>query len=267
MNREDIITLSESYVNDSPNNFITEEAAIHPEYVGMKIFEAPIFAFGAVDDELYIKYKSPDVIGSHFICPAEWLLSAKTVISFFLPYTDTIKTANSRDCLWPADEWLHGRYEGQLLLQQLLEYLAKIISELGFETVVPSMDERYKTGSAKKWTSNWSERHIAYACGLGTFGLSKGLITKKGMSGRLGSILTELDLPKDSREYEDVYAYCIMCGACVARCPVCAISFEDGKKSAPCSDFINKVREKHSPRYGCGKCQAGVPCEGGLPVR
>ena len=32
------------------------------------------------------------------------------------------------------------------------------------------------------YISTWSERHAMYAAGLGTFGLSKGLITKKGMA-------------------------------------------------------------------------------------
>ena len=270
MNKNDIITLAAEFIYNSPNNYITEEAALHPRCVGMKIYEAPIFAFGSADDELYIKYKSFDVIGSHFLSPSEWLPNAKTVISFFLPYTNKINTANSTDCCWPADEWLHGRYEGQHLLKQLLEYLVKAISEAGFKSLAPSVDQRFKTGNTDeniKFTSSWSERHIAYACGLGTFGLSKGIITKKGMSGRLGSVLTELDLPKDSREYNDIYEYCNMCGICINRCPANAISFGDGKESALCGDFLDKVWDKHNPRYGCGKCQSGVPCESEIPVK
>jgi len=115
-------------------------------------------------------------------------------------------------------------------------------------------------------TSNWSERHITYACGLGTFGLSKGIITKKGVSGRLGSILTDLDLPKDKRGYKDIYEYCTMCGLCIDRCPAHAISIEDRKNSSSCSNFLNKVMEKHNPRYGCGKCQVSVPCESEIPM-
>ena len=266
MNKNDIIKLAKEFINNASNNYISEEIALHPKCVDMKIYEAPIFAFGAADDELYTKYKSFDVIGSHFLSPIEWLPSAKTVISFFLPYTDKIKTANSIDSHWPADEWLQGRYEGHQLLTQLLEHLVKALSEAGYQSLAPSMDERYEMGSENiKFTSNWSERHIAYACGLGTFGLSKGIITKKGMAGRFGSILTELDLPKDNREYEDIYEYCTMCGVCIVRCPTQAISFEDGKKSLLCGDFLDDVREKHSPRYGCGKCQVGVPCESKTP--
>ena len=266
MTKTDIITLAESFINDSAENYITKEAAINPKCTGMKIYDSPIFAFGAADDELYTKYKSTDVIGSHFLSPVEWLPSSKTVISFFLPYTGKIKAANTADCRWPAPEWLHGRYEGQNLLRQLTEYLVQTISEAGFVSVSPSIDPRYKTGTENiRHTSNWSERHIAYVCGLGTFGLSKGIITKKGMAGRFGSILTELELPKDTRPYSDIYEYCTMCGLCINRCPANAISLENGKKSPICSDFLDKTREKHNPRYGCGKCQVGVPCESQIP--
>jgi len=270
MNNDDIVMLAEEFINNSSNNYISKENALHPKCVGIKIYETPIFAFGSADDELYTKYKSFDIIGSHFLEPAEWLPTVKTVISFFLPYTDKIKTGNSVNSHWPADEWLHGRYEGQQLLTQLLEYLVKAISEAGYKSLAPSVDQRFVTGSAAeniKFTSNWSERHIAYACGLGTFGLSKGIITKKGMAGRLGSILTELNLSKDIRDYNDIYEYCIMCGGCIDSCPIQAISFGGGKKSLPCSDFLNDVMEKHNPRYGCGKCQVSVPCESRIPSK
>ena len=56
-----------------------------------------------------------------------------------------------------------------------------------------------------------------------------------------------------------------MCGVCIDRCPVQAISFENGMKPALCSGFLNKVSEKHNPRYGCGKCQVSVPCESEIP--
>jgi len=270
MNRDDIISLAETFISDSPNNYITEEIALSPKCVGIKIFDTPIFAFGSPDDDLYIKYKSFDAIGSHFLCPAEWLPSTKTVISFFLPYTNVIRKANSADNRFPADEWLHGRYEGQQLLAQMSEHLVNALVEAGYNSLAPSFDQRYNTGNVEKNiknTSNWSERHVAFACGLGAFGLSKGLITKKGTCGRFGSILTELDLPKDGRDYNDIYEYCTMCGVCIYRCPVNAISLESGKQSELCREFLVKVGEMHNPRYGCGKCQTRVPCESRLPVK
>jgi epoxyqueuosine reductase QueG len=204
--------------------------------------------------------------------PEEWLPAAKTVISFFLPYTDRIKAANARNYDWPADEWLHGRIEGQLFVKELTVYICKLLSDVGYESLAPSLDPRIKTGkpmgsdeyTQNAFTANWSERHAAYACGLGTFGLSKGLITEKGVCGRFGSVLTALDLDKDKRRYDGVDDYCTRCGACISNCPADAISME-GKDDTLCSVFLDKVFEKHDPWYGCGKCQVGVPCEGDAP--
>ena len=277
MNKEDVIKVVQDFTINSPGNYISKDVAMSLDCIDMKIYEAPILGFGAVDDEIYQGYKSDDVIGSHFLEPTEWLPSAKTVISIFYPYTEKIKRANSLDKTWPASEWLHGRYEGQQFIVLALENLVVTITKAGFETIAPSLDKRYHTGSHKdkdwkkdndsRFTSNWSERHVAYACGLGTFGLSKGLITKRGMAGRFGSVVTQLDLPKDARSYKDVYEYCTMCGACKSRCPVGAISAPEGKQLALCSSFLDKVGERNNPRYGCGKCQVGVPCTSEIPAK
>ena len=271
MTTKEIRNNAAEFTEEYHGNYLTADEVISFEYIGMKIFDTPIFAFGYVNDELYEKYKSPDVIGNHFLTPIEWLPNAKTVISFFLPYTETIRLANARDYKWPADEWLHGRYEGQKFLKNLAVNLKQLLQEAGFESLIPTVDPRFGVGNAdpkskSKFTSNWSERHVAYACGLGTFGLSKGIITEKGMCGRLGSILTELDLPKDNRPYKKIYEYCTMCGVCISHCPAQAISFAEGKDSLLCSDFVNKVHKKSRPRYGCGKCQVGVPCESKRPA-
>lgn len=202
--------------------------------------------------------------------PNEWLANAKTVISFFLPFTDKVKVNNRKDKIWPAEEWLHGRIEGQKLLNDLCSHLNNELINDGFENVVPSMDKRFCTNSSVEkprisFTSNWSERHVAYICGHGTFGLSKGLITKKGIAGRFGSIVTELYLIPDKREYSDIYEYCNMCGACAKNCPANAISIEEGKNHRICSEFLDITKEKYKPRYGCGKCQVSVPCERRIP--
>ncbi|MCL2565074.1 MAG: 4Fe-4S binding protein [Defluviitaleaceae bacterium] len=272
--KEDIIAAAKHFTNESQMNYVSKEAALSEDYVGMKIFDSPIFAFGNADDMLYDEYKSPDIIGEHFLSPLKWLPEAKTVISFFLPYADKIKYANSLNLDWPADEWLHGRIEGQFFLKELTIYIHNILSDAGYKSLIPNLDPRFKTGDSRsnnenttnRFTSNWSERHIAYACGLGTFGLSKGLITEKGVCGRFGSILTELDLEKDIRAYKDVYEYCTMCGLCIINCPVNAIT-KEGKNDLLCSDFLDKTFNKHNPRYGCGKCQVSVPCESRAPSK
>lgn len=274
MNKHDLIKSASYFVQNSEDNIIKKQVALSENVVGMKIFENPIFAFGSSDDEYFKLLKNPSAIGKHFLIPEKWLANSKTVISFFLPFTKEVKIGNRRDMLWPSEEWLHGRIEGQAFLEKLCQHLTSELMNAGYNSIIPSLDERFwsKRGFNNtslhpdvSFTSNWSERHVAFVCGLGTFGLSKGLITKKGVSGRFGSIITELYLPPDKREYEDIYEYCSMCGACAKNCPANAISIDKGKNHIICADFIDKTAEKHKPRYGCGKCQTGVPCESKIP--
>ena len=268
MTRDELIANAVKLTDESPGNYISREAALDPSYVGIRIFGHPVFAIGAADDDIFNKYKSPDVIGDYFIPPAEWLPGAKSVISFFLPYTERIKTSNAADYKWPSNEWLHGRYEGQIFMKELSYHIHSLLIGAGHKSLIPAFDDRLRAGvgeSQKRYASSWSERHAAYACGLGTFGLSNGLITEKGVCGRFGSVLTDLDLPKDVRRYDGVYDYCNMCGECVSHCPAGAISINGGQNPFKCSDFLDRTSEKHKPRYGCGKCQVNVPCESAIP--
>lgn len=270
MDKQSLIRMAQDFVEDSEDNYISKEIAISGDVVGMRIFEAPLVAFGATGDEYFTKLKQPAAIGEHFMTPKEWLPQARTVISFFLPFTAAVKMGNRKEKSWPAAEWLHGRIEGQAFVNKLSLYLKTALIDEGYDSLVPALDQRFWSNAGGTqheagFTSNWSERHVAFVCGLGTFGLSKGLITPKGVAGRFGSIITELYLPPDSREYENIYEYCSMCGKCVKNCPARAITMEKGKDHKPCAAFLEQTRARFAPRYGCGKCQVGVPCESRIP--
>jgi epoxyqueuosine reductase len=270
VDKQSIVKIAEDFVEHSDDNYISKEIAISENVVGMKIFEAPIFAFGSANDEYFTLLKQPSAIGEHFMLPNEWLPQARTVISFFLPFSEAVKMGNRRDKSWPSEEWLHRRIEGQFFVYKLCIHLKSVLINEGYDSLIPAIDERFwlnndSTQHTAKFTSNWSERHVAFVCGLGTFGLSKGLITPKGVAGRFASIITELYLPPDKREYEDIYEYCSMCGKCAKNCPANAITIENGKNDYACFAFLKKTSEKYKPRYGCGKCQVGVPCESRIP--
>jgi len=276
MNKEDLIKIATAFVAKSPANCISEQDALSPRAAGIRIFETPLVGLGSPDDEYFKLFKDPTIIGKHFLLPREWLPRVQTVISVFLPFSEAVRKGNKGEKLWPSAEWLHGRIEGQAFVNRLLSHLKSELIAAGYNSMAPSLDERFWSvseadhGSAYpgvSFTSVWSERHVAFVCGLGTFGLSKGLITSKGIAGRFGSILTELALPPDRRAYERSDEYCTLCGACVERCPVKAITIDKGKNHLICSKFLDKTAVKFKPRYGCGKCQVGVPCEGKIPGR
>lgn len=277
-NKHNLIQAATEFLNKHQQEIITQEIAISPELINMKIYGDPIFGFAAADDEIFRQFQDKDIIGDHFLLPEQWMAEAKTVISFFLPFTGRVITSNATQAITPSPEWLHGRIEGQQLLIRLCKHLQNVLHKAGHKSIVPSADERFWTIAAQRpdlpeainelsFTSNWSERHVAYACGLGTFSLSKGLITQKGTAGRFGSLITSMVVETTARTYTSYDQYCTKCGRCIAKCPVDAISMADGKDHKLCSAFLDDMLDKFKPRYGCGKCQVGVPCESEIPFK
>ena len=165
--------------------------------------------------------------------------------------------------------------EGQALLFRWARHLVALLQAAGWQALCPCLDPRFASmehrGTDRRFppqaafTSRWSERHAAYISGLGTFGLHKGLITERGTCGRFVSVLTDLPLPPTPRPYTGLYDYCTHCGACVRRCPVGAISQKAGKDHVACAYFVDWTMALYAPRYGCGKCQVGVPCQSRNP--
>lgn len=279
MSRDDIINGTLKIFHECPGNIITEDIAIDQEMVGLVMFDEPLIGFGSADDKLFQEYKNLSIIGPWHKAPREWLDDANTVVSFFLPFTEKVKSDNRKCNDGPAAAWLHARIEGQSFIAEFMRRVKEWLDSQGTVSCVPALDSRFHTimggdgnvdypGCDKNtYSSNWSERHVAYVCGLGTFGLSKGIITQKGMAGRFGSVIIDTVMSCDTRPYKGVYDYCTQCGACIKRCPVHAISFENGKDHTICGPWVSQTKQLYAPRYGCGLCQTRVPCESGIPKR
>ena len=266
MNAETILQLAAACCEHDPVNRIDAAWALAPELAGRKMYKPPLLGIAAADDPLFVRYKETGIIGPEHMTPQEWLPGAQSVLSLFFPMEDWVREDNAANRSWPSKGWLHARIEGHQLLNRVARQIQEALLAEGYAAVVPSLDERFRTIPGQ-YRSNWSERHVAYAAGLGTFGLSKGLITAAGIAGRITSIITTLPLPPTERPYDDPYAYCTMCGACVRNCPAQAIDLVTGKNHERCNTFLEKTREAEAPRYGCGKCQVAVPCSAHIPPR
>jgi epoxyqueuosine reductase len=244
-------------VTQAASNFCLQSPLnVVSELDSLRIFDQPLFGVASASDPLFDALKDANVVGSHHLSPNEWLGSARSSISYFLPFTKRVREANRLLGL-PAAEWLYGRIEGERLNVGLREFMVRLFSDAGYDAVSPALDSRCKVTHLR---SNWSERHVAYIAGLGTFSLSCSLITKQGSAGRLGSVVVSADLAATPRSYQSRDEYCSKCGSCIVRCPPLAIN-EQGKDHVVCSDYLERVKVRYSPRYGCGKCQTGVPCE------
>ncbi len=267
----DLISEELESLVESDANTVPAGKALRPDLVGMRIFDKPLVGVGRADDELFATFQQPDVVGPDMLLPHDWLPSAASVVSYFFPMSERVRASN-REGRMASDEWFHARIEGQAFIVQAGRRVAEALRQAGHETVCPANDERMQAVYANPYDpqnafrSSWSERHVAYLCGLGTFSLSRGIITAKGMAGRLGSVVTAATMQPTPRPYTGIYDYCTRCGSCVARCPRGAISLEAGKDHDRCFEMMTESKSVHEGYVGCGKCQVGVPCEHAIPL-
>lgn len=275
MVRKDLAEILGTLLEESDANVTPSDENLYSEATGVRIFDTPLMGVASASDGIFKKLLRHDVVGPHHIGPDEWLPGAKSVVSFFFPFSEGVRRSNSAEIAMPSAGWLYARIEGQALISKLMAELALKMACSGQRCVVPSLDARFwsKTSGTtarhpgESYTSCWSERHVAFICGLGTFGLSKGLITSRGTAGRFSSLITVTELEADERRYSGATDYCTMCGKCVLNCPAGAITLAAGKDHAKCSAFLDTTLEAFKPRYGCGKCQVDVPCEHMIPTK
>jgi len=252
-----------------------------------KVFDMPIVGFASGGDPIYVEFKRD--IGNFYMTPLEAFRKAYpesyvaskdlTVISWVMPHIKQTKLDNRKEKIYPSERWARGKKDGVLVNIELQKYLIEILKEAGHMAMAPCLMPYWSKQTSEKYgyASTWSERHVAYAAGLGTFGLCDGLITPVGKAMRCGSIVAEMAIPPTKRPYKKHTEYCLFleegsCGLCMARCPVGAIT-KDGHDKEKCSAHADgKCVEYIKEHFGfemdaCGLCQTKVPCESGIPKR
>lgn len=259
MNQQELTEEIKSFVARDRGNFVPG-SQIH-------IFDAPLVRIARAEDPYFERLQADAVVGPHHRLPSDWLPGARSVLSYFLPISRQICETN-RAGPTCSEEWMYARFHGELFNDRLRRLITELLHSKGHAAIAPALDTGYMT---ENMNSNWSERHVAFIAGLGTFGLNRGFITDEGMAGRIGSVVTDLALEASPRSYTDHNEYCLhfqdgSCGECVSRCPAGALDL-NGKDRVACSTHIQKVegsgiRAKYGFPYApCGKCYVDVPCE------
>ena len=245
----------------------------------------PILGFSRGDDPLYEQYK--EYVGPFHWTPVELfsrtfpdaLVSGEelSVICWILPQTDATKTDNRQQTMYPAERWARSRIYGEQFNSKLRQHVVDTLSEAGYQAMAPLLSPLFESKPSDRYVfaSTWSERHAAYASGLGTFGLCDGLITPVGKAMRVGSVIARLHTTPTARLYTDHRAYCLffskgICGKCIDRCPADAIS-ADGHDKRKCRAHLRRTADYVKAHYrfdgyGCGLCQTRVPCESRIPA-
>lgn len=274
-----IETMIKDFINNSPENTLKNSE-------NEKALEDPLVGFSSGNDHLYQEYKeyigpfhwTPLEIFSKTFPELEIQAEDLTVLSWILPQTEMTKSDNRKKTNHPSERWVRARMFGEKLNVKLAKHVVTTLQEAGFSAVVPSLSLCFKWMESERFTiaSTWSERHAAYASGLGTFGLCDGLITSKGKAMRCGSVVANIKIPAAKRPYHDHHAYCLFfskgtCGECIRRCPVGAVT-PAGHDKLKCRDYLFSDTVNYAKShfgfdgYGCGLCQTGVPCESMVPL-
>jgi epoxyqueuosine reductase len=265
---------------DSPVNTLANTA-------NDKAFDRPLVGFARGDDPIFEQLKTD--IGAFYMTPLEAFETAYpgsgvkpeelTVISWILPQTAQTKTSNRKQDRYPSERWARAKKFGVPANIKLQNHLVKTLEDAGYPAVAPCLLPLWSEHKSEKYgyASKWSERHTAYAAGLGTFGLCDGLITPVGKAMRCGSLVARISVTPTERPYGKHTEYCLFltdgtCGICMKRCPVGAIT-ENGHNKQICRAHLDGICTEYArTKYGleinvCGLCQTGVPCQSGIPER
>lgn len=223
-------------------------------------YREPLVGFSSADDPLYTGIK--ETVGDFHLYPQDILPEVKTVISFFIPFSQKVVQANR--AVWPevAKKWVLSYHDCNSLINKISEQLAQSLREKGYAagTVV-------STGSfdTERMVASWSHRSAAYIAGLGSFGLNRLLITEKGCAGRYGTVFASAEIaptPRTGKEY-CLYKTKGTCRYCVEKCPIHALSLDSQKdmQRRPCMEQC-EIPSEYRGGLGaecCGKCGVG-PC-------
>ncbi len=277
-----------SWVREFIEGFVASEENTLRNESNDPAWGKPLVGFSRGDDRIFAEIK--ENVGPFLLTPYEVFTGTfpsikvspeeLTVISWILPQTEATKRDHRKETTQPSEKWARARKYGEEFNAKLRKQLVQMLVEAGYDAVAPvdsplwtqKMSERYGL------SSTWSERHAAFASGLGTFGLCDGLITPVGKAMRCGSVVARIQIPSSQRPYTGHHDYCLffskgLCGKCVDRCPAGAISKEKGHDKEKCRAYVSGATKNYVlthfgfESYACGFCQVGVPCESRIPVK
>lgn len=274
-------------------NFVKESKENRRAQLDQGVYwDEPLVGFASGMDSLFFEYKN--IIGPFHLTPREIIAAALkeegrdlllteieqiSIVSWILPAFEDIRKSNREEEKFPSKLWAYTREFGEACNDALRRHVVGFLEDLGHVAVAPVLlpSFQYIRNEKMGWASPWSERHAAYACGLGTFSLNDGFITPKGMAIRIGSVVTLLKLTPSEKKYRHYRENCLLfrneeCGKCIPRCPAGAIT-ERGHDKDKCREYINSDPLKakrleyglQNPSCACGLCQTGVPCEFEIP--
>lgn len=239
------------------------------------VFGSPLVGFADANSDYFKSIKA--VTNEKHALPGDILPNASLVISYYIPFTKELAESNDSkvDCTDAgsgfehcSDRWACAYIELNTLMAELNIALAAFVRSKGYDAAVVTDATKFDPSILMSY---WSQRHIAYAAGLGTFGMNNMLISKKGCCGRYNSIVTAIPTSVITPDAPLAEERCLFkkngsCGVCMRRCPIHALSPDPDSDKAPlfkrssCYESCLKNAAKYPGADVCGKCVTAAAC-------
>ena len=213
----------------------------------------------------------PRVASSDHLLPRELMPGCETLLVYFLPFTPEMVQGNAAGKFASRDWGLALDWTNELI-EAAGDFLRDRLADRGGACELTPATYNF---DPETLTARWSHKHLACLAGLGRFGVNAQLITPLGCAGRLGSLVTDLELG-DHPLVQD-RELCLHragkpCLKCMAACPVGAVTPE-GIHRPICNQRlqVNRKRLARNPGFSkdmevCAKSVAGMPCAVAAPV-
>ncbi len=268
-----------------------------PDYNNEPVIAEPLVGFANGYDPIFNEFKKDSIIGNFHLTPLDALKTYRekqkkpvidnhptelSVISVAFTLHEKTRLSNSPESKMAAPRWRYAYGLAFRLMGETLNHIVSLVEGAGYHAVAPVCTRPMSMGIIRDGLpyADWSEKHAAYAAGLGTFGLHTSLITSSGVSAHLGSIITDLALKASPRAYNNRHAYCLYfldgsCGNCAKHCPSGAVNTEAFEAKKCMGYTFNELPKLSRELEGelkppdhpmCALCQIRVPCEAKIPL-
>ena len=159
-------------------------------YHGQTAYRTPLVGFAPADDPGFAGLR--DVVAPGHLVPQDLLPGARTVVAFFVPFDRELVRLQRQDP-YVSRAWAEAYIETNRLIDSVCRTLGDALAVKGVRAAWQQPTHNFDPVAL---VSCWSHKHVAYLCGLGSFGRHRMLITEAGCAGRLGSLVTDTDLPE-----------------------------------------------------------------------
>jgi len=251
------------------SQWLVDFVATYPEKNNeIAIWRKPIMACAPADGR-FLRLK--EITVTDHALPADLLADAKTVVVWFIPFKHHLQMDNTGG-KHPSLSWGRAYLSTNDMINQIGTEMKQLIENEGGQAALTPATHNF---DKKRLVSLWSHKHLGHLIGLGRYGTNCQLITPEGCSGRMGSLVTNLELSDHPLVTAD--ELCMMkagqkCGKCIKSCPVEALS-EERMDRQRCYDRLRENYHLLMEPDGlpettdvCAKCQVGMPCSTRSPL-